>query len=156
MQCTFCDAPLPGGARYCPNCGTAVIGPVPDYGAKPDPYSPHREAEPEFEPVPASSWAGGGWGRVSTSPMALLCLGFGIAAWTVLPVLGAFLAVLFGHQARREIAGSGGRLEGEGLATIGLVLGYLQVLPLLALLTLGLILMVSGMAFLPFWNMLVD
>ena len=28
MTCSVCDAPLPEGARFCPNCGAVVAGPI--------------------------------------------------------------------------------------------------------------------------------
>ncbi|HET6805016.1 MAG TPA: DUF4190 domain-containing protein [Frateuria sp.] len=62
----------------------------------------------------------------TTSAMAVVSLIFGIASWCVLPVLGAIVAVIFGHLARGEIRRAPGRLEGDGLAVIGLVLGYVQ------------------------------
>jgi hypothetical protein len=52
--------------------------------------------------------------------------------------LGSFLAVIFGHIALGQIARSGGRQQGNGLAIGGLVLGYLGVA------TLTLVLLVSG------------
>ncbi|MDI7277131.1 MAG: DUF4190 domain-containing protein [Anaerolineae bacterium] len=58
--------------------------------------------------------------------MAIVSLVAGIAGWTILPVLGAVVAVITGHLAKREIRESPGRLTGDGLATAGLVLGYVQ------------------------------
>jgi hypothetical protein len=52
--------------------------------------------------------------------------------------LGSFLAVIFGHIALGQIARSGGRQQGNGLAIGGLVLGYLGVA------TLTLVLLVTG------------
>ncbi len=61
-----------------------------------------------------------------TSSMAVVSLVCGIATWVILPLIGAIIAVITGHMARREIRDSMGRLTGDGLATAGLVLGYLQ------------------------------
>lgn len=60
------------------------------------------------------------------SGMATISLIMGIASWVILPVIGALIAVLTGHMARREIRASMGRITGDGQATAGLVLGYLQ------------------------------
>ncbi len=63
---------------------------------------------------------------VQSSSMATISLITGIAAWVILPVIGAVIAVLTGHMARREIAASRGTMGGGGQATAGLVLGYIQ------------------------------
>jgi hypothetical protein len=61
-----------------------------------------------------------------TSPLAIASLVFGVACWVVLPVLGSLGAIICGHLARREIRDSPGRLGGSGMATAGLVLGYVH------------------------------
>jgi hypothetical protein len=58
------------------------------------------------------------------STMAILSLISGIAAWLGLFGLGGLLAVIFGHIAKGEINKSNGWVTGGGMATIGLVLGY--------------------------------
>ena len=62
----------------------------------------------------------------TTSALAVVSLVFGIAAWCVLPVVGAIVAIVCGHMGRAEIRRSQGQLEGDGLAVVGLVLGYVQ------------------------------
>jgi len=62
----------------------------------------------------------------TTSALAVVSLVSGIAAWCVLPVVGAIVAVVCGHMGRGEIRRSQGQLEGDGLAVIGLVFGYVQ------------------------------
>jgi hypothetical protein len=62
----------------------------------------------------------------TTSAMAVVSLVFGIASWCVLPLVGAIVAVVCGHLARGEIRRSQGQIEGDGLAVVGLVLGYVQ------------------------------
>ena len=59
-----------------------------------------------------------------TSTLALVSLVSGILGWSLVPVIGGIVAVVTGHKAKREIRASGGRLGGDGMATIGLVLGY--------------------------------
>jgi len=59
--------------------------------------------------------------------MATVSLITGIASWVVLPLIGAIIAVITGHMAKKEIRESGGTLTGDGLATAGLVLGYVQI-----------------------------
>ena len=62
----------------------------------------------------------------TTSAMAVVSLVFGIASWCVLPLVGAIVAVVCGHVGRGEIRRSQGRIEGDGMAVVGLVLGYVQ------------------------------
>ena len=80
-----------------------------------------------------------------TSTMAIVSLVSGIVSWFALPIIGGIVAVVTGHLAKNEIRQSAGELTGEGMATAGLVLGYLHlglviiggVCVLLALLAFG-------------------
>ncbi len=69
-------------------------------------------------------------------------------SYVTLPVVGAIVAVATGHAARREIRTSGGRLDGEMLANLGLALGYSQFvlagLAFLALVGLGSLAIIFG------------
>ncbi|KAF1687717.1 hypothetical protein B1992_03430 [Pseudoxanthomonas broegbernensis] len=60
-----------------------------------------------------------------TSSLAITSLVSGILGWTLLPFLGTLVAIVTGHMARKEIRNSGGRLDGDGLAIGGLILGWL-------------------------------
>jgi len=72
-----------------------------------------------------------------TSVLAVISLVFGILGWTLLPFLGGIVAVICGHLARGEIRREPDRLEGDGMAVAGLVLGYASlVLGLLFLLAI--------------------
>lgn len=73
-----------------------------------------------------------------TSALAIVSLVFGILAWVMLPVLGPIVAVITGHMARAEIRRGPGRIDGDGLAIGGLVLGYLQI----AMLLIGFVLLI--------------
>jgi hypothetical protein len=55
---------------------------------------------------------------------ALVC---GIASFVVCPVLPAVAAVILAPGAKRKIRESGGRLDGEGMATAGQVLGWINI-----------------------------
>lgn len=59
-----------------------------------------------------------------TSTLAVVSLVSGIISWFLLPFIGAVITVITGHMAKREIRESMGRLTGDGMATVGLVLGY--------------------------------
>ena len=60
------------------------------------------------------------------STLAIVSLVLGILSWLILPFLGSIGAVITGHLAKTEIRESAGQLTGNGLATAGLVLGYIQ------------------------------
>lgn len=58
------------------------------------------------------------------STLSLASLIMGILGWFFIPIVGAIIAVISGHMAKKEIRESNGALGGDGLATAGLVLGY--------------------------------
>jgi len=62
-----------------------------------------------------------------TSGKAIFSLVAGIASWFFCPGLASLLAVITGHMAKGEIRNSGGYVTGDGLATVGLILGYLNI-----------------------------
>ncbi len=85
---------------------------------------------------------------VQTSTLAIVSLVAGILGWTLVPTIGAIVAVITGHMAKNEIRRSGGMLGGDGLATAGLILGYVH----LALAVIGICLaalMVVGVISIP-------
>ena len=61
------------------------------------------------------------------STMALLSMIFGISAYVILWGIGAIVAIILGHLAKNEIKNSNGMLKGNGMATAGLILGYIQI-----------------------------
>jgi hypothetical protein len=77
-----------------------------------------------------------------TAPLAVASLVFGIACWTVLPLLGSLGAIICGHLARREIRAGMGRVGGDGMATAGLVLGYVHLL--VAILAIAFVMLLFG------------
>lgn len=66
-----------------------------------------------------------------TSGLAIASLALG-ASSTVFCVLTGIPAIVCGHLARSEIRRAGGKLNGDGMAVVGLVLGYLSVAMLIA------------------------
>ena len=62
-----------------------------------------------------------------TSSMAIISLIGGIAGWTILPFLGSIAAIICGHIAKSEIKKSAGAIGGNGMATAGLILGYVSI-----------------------------
>lgn len=65
---------------------------------------------------------------VRTSGAAIASLLFGFAAWTVMPFVGALVAVVCGHMARATIRRSAGLVDGDAMALVGLVLGWVQLI----------------------------
>lgn len=131
MNCVFCEAPVTPGMRYCPHCGTFLNSP--EAGKPYTPFKTHMGGRPPryASPMPQNSTA------------ALVSLIAGILSWTLIPVIPAFVAIVAGHQARREIRESGGRVTGDSMALIGLILGYPQVV-LVALGIAGILAMILG------------
>lgn len=62
------------------------------------------------------------------SNLAVISLIMGILSWLAIPLIGAVAAIVCGHMAHREIRNAGGTLGGDGMATVGLVLGYVQII----------------------------
>jgi hypothetical protein len=77
-----------------------------------------------------------------TSGLGIASMICGIASWTALPFLAALPAIICGHLSLREIRDSGGRIGGRGMATAGLITGYLNV----AMVILGAILLFTVFA----------
>ena len=61
-----------------------------------------------------------------TGSTATVSLIFGILSWCLLPIIGAIVAIVAGHMARGEIRRSNGMLDGDGMAVIGIVLGWVH------------------------------
>ncbi len=87
------------------------------------------------------------------SSNALISLIAGILGWTFLPILGAICAVIFGHLAKSEIRKSNGMLTGDGMATAGLVLGYVWI----GLIALAICLVIVALIlFAPSWESMIE
>src|SRR5690606_18973594 len=80
-----------------------------------------RPADPSTKDVPMNVPAR------QTSTLAIVSLVSGILGWTLFPFLGSLAAIITGHLARAEIRREPDRLEGDGFAIAGLVLGWLAV-----------------------------
>jgi len=65
--------------------------------------------------------------RSTTSTFAVTSLVCGILGWTLFPLVGSILAIIFGHMARAEINREQDK-DGDGMAVAGLILGYLSLL----------------------------
>jgi len=65
--------------------------------------------------------------RPQNSTLAVISLVAGILGLTFVPGIASIVAIITGYMAQKEIRESGGRLEGENLARIGLILGWVAV-----------------------------
>lgn len=62
-----------------------------------------------------------------TSTLAVISLIAGIVSFILLPLLGGIAAIITGGLAKKEIREGGGRYSGEGMATAGQILGWINV-----------------------------
>jgi uncharacterized protein DUF4190/zinc ribbon protein len=96
MNCPKCDAPVPSGATTCRECGRPLAT-----------ATSTRSQSP-----------------LKSSESAIASLICAILGWSVLPIVGAILAIVLGHMARDEIRRSDGAVGGGDIAALGLALGY--------------------------------
>lgn len=116
--CAGCGNSLPTGDRFCRVCGR-------DSTLAPAPHAAPAIASPVApSPVPAPVPTAAASAPPETNGKAIVSLVCGLflffpPAWIA--------AIIFGHLSLSEIKKSGGRLQGQGLALAGLILGYLGV-----------------------------
>ena len=63
----------------------------------------------------------------TTSILAILSTISGAASFLVVPFIGAIAALITGYMAKSEIKKSNGMVEGEGFATAGIVMGWINI-----------------------------
>jgi len=68
-----------------------------------------------------------------TSTLAIVSLVSAILGFTFVPVIGTIVALITGYMARNETRSIPPRASGDGLATAGIIMGWVQV----ALLVIG-------------------
>lgn len=95
MLCSRCGRQIPDGSHFCDKCGTALMS----------------SANTIAQSVPTST---------SGKAIASLILGF----FSFL-IPSAIVAIILGHVSRSEIRKSQGRLQGDGIALAGLIMGYM-------------------------------
>ncbi len=85
-----------------------------------------------------------------TSTAAVISLIAGILGFLqILPGIGPIAAIIAGHMAKSEIRKSGGMVTGNGMATTGLILGYVMLAFGICLGCIG-VLVFTGAITLPF------
>lgn len=75
-----------------------------------------------------------------TNGKAIASLVLGIVGLTGLPLVASVLALVFGYMARSEITASG--QEGKGLATAGIILGWVGIVVVAAFMAFILVVLV--------------
>jgi hypothetical protein len=71
-------------------------------------------------------WSGGPVSAPNSS-LAIVSLIAGVLGLTLFPLIGSIIAVITGPMAKKEIRESAGTLSGEGLATAGMILGWIGI-----------------------------
>lgn len=65
--------------------------------------------------------------EIPNSSTAVISLVAGILGLTFLPIIGSIVALITGSMAKNEIAQSAGTVGGEGMAQVGVILGWIGV-----------------------------
>ncbi len=79
-----------------------------------------------------------------TSTLAIVSMIFGILGWVGVLGIGPIIAIICGHMAKSEIARNQGRITGGGLATAGLVLGYINLVGTVVVVCIAIVLPLLG------------
>ena len=96
---------------------------------------------PELSPVTGES-------LLPTSPLAVVSLVAALLGFTFVPLVGGIVAVVTGYLARNETRASPPRASGDGLATAGIVMGFVQI----GLLVVGICCAVAAFVLLAGWS----
>ena len=67
------------------------------------------------------------YGVLPSSTMAIVSLIAGILGFMMLPVLGSIVAIWAGYAARKETRAIPPTASGDGMATAGIVMGWIQI-----------------------------
>ena len=62
-----------------------------------------------------------------SSTLATISLIAGILGFTMLPLIGSIVALVTGYEARKETRAVPPRASGDGLATAGIIMGWIQI-----------------------------
>lgn len=126
MRCPQCGQEVTEDMTACPYCGAplAATGPT-----VPLAYTPPLAGYPAEQ---------------RTSELAIASLVTGILGLTFCTGIGSIVALITGYMARKEIQESQERVGGGGLATAGLILGWIGVGLLVLGLCVGLITVVMA------------
>ncbi len=62
-----------------------------------------------------------------TSTLAIVSLVAGILSFSILPFVAAIVAIITGYMARKETRATPPTASGDGLATAGIIMGYVHI-----------------------------
>lgn len=65
--------------------------------------------------------------QLPTSTLAIVSMVAGIAGFTIFPAVGTIVALIAGYAARKETRAVPPVASGDGLATAGIIMGWVQV-----------------------------
>jgi Domain of unknown function (DUF4190) len=123
MFCFKCGGTMPDDAKCCPGCGTAApvmarvaAPPLPAQGNLPAAYPLPVVATPQLVFAPPQ-----------TDDKAVISLVLGVLSLISFSILAGIPAIIVGRMSRENIRASSGRLTGEGMATAGIVMGWVSV-----------------------------
>lgn len=111
MFCNQCGQQVADGSSFCNNCGARLS-------------APSQVAMPGQVPYPVVPPPTGP--EVPTDGKATASLVCGVLSVTFMPILASIPAIILGHMSRGAIKRSMGKLKGEGMALVGLILGYVS------------------------------
>ncbi|HSL31069.1 MAG TPA: DUF4190 domain-containing protein [Anaerolineales bacterium] len=81
--------------------------------------------------------------ELPSSTLAIVSLVSGLLGFTVVPIVGGIVALITGYMARNETRSLPPRASGDGLATAGIIMGWVQI----GLLVLGVCCAIAGFFF---------
>ena len=119
--------PPPGPAPGYPPPGYGAPGYPPPTGY-PTPGYPPPGPPTGYPPqgYPPGAWTGAAYPPQHTNGLAIASLILGLVGWAPCGI-GSVLAIVFGFVAREQIKRAQGREGGQGMATAGIILGFVVV-----------------------------
>lgn len=115
MFCYKCGTAMAEDTAVCPQCGAAV--------AEAPQVPPPPAAPSQSWPAPQQQY----WQAARTDGKATASMVLGILGLLCFWGIAGVPAVILGHLSKADIKKSGGRLQGEGMATTGLITGYVSI-----------------------------
>lgn len=129
-----------------------AVQPYPTAPVPPAPVPPAAEAPatwPAAHPTayPATgtpaSVAPAGPAVPQTSSNAIVALILAVVSWAVCPIIAAVVALVFASMAAKEIAASGGRVQGQGLVTAARIVSWINIGIWAAILVVGILVAIA-------------
>lgn len=119
MFCFKCGSAMSDDAQSCPSCGTAR----PAMAGTVAPLAPANVPPGNASPVVAPRYVA----MQPTEDKAVISMVLGILGLVSFSILAGIPAIIVGNMSRNNIRASAGRLGGEGMATAGIVMGWVSV-----------------------------